>query len=321
MCKRLIALFSCLSLLFLAGGCGKSATEKPYVAVIVKAVDSDFWHNVQRGVEAAATEYNVSVTFEGPENEEDYVTQNAMIARAVTDGAKAIVLSAIDYVRCADAVDDAVRRGVKVITIDSDVDSQLKSQFIGTDNYAAGQAAAKAAVSLFPDTTPVCIGIVNYMTDTDNGKQREDGFRKYVDSVPRARVVAAVTAASRTDSATVAALSLLEQYPQINVLVGFNEWMTLGVGNAIQRHEKESTVCAVGFDANVQSVQLLETGEMDALVVQNPFAIGYLGVQNASMLLRGESLSQEVQNTDVTVVTRENMFDEDIQRILFQFDN
>ena len=80
-------------------------------------------------------------------------------------------------------------------------------------------------------------------------------------------------------------------------------------------------MCAVGFDANVQSVQLLETGEMDALVVQNPFAIGYLGVQNASMLLRGESLSQEVQNTDVTVVTRDNMFDEDIQRILFQFDN
>ena len=194
MCKRLIALFSCLSLLLFAGGCGKSATEKPYIAVIVKAVDSDFWHNVQRGVEAAATEYNVSATFEGPENEEDYVTQNAMIARAVTDGAKAIVLSAIDYVRCADAVDDAVRRGVKVITIDSDVDSQLKSQFIGTDNYAAGQAAARAAVSLFPDTTPVCIGIVNYMTDTDNGKQREDGFRKYVDSVPRARVVAAVTA-------------------------------------------------------------------------------------------------------------------------------
>ena len=84
---------------------------------------------------------------------------------------------------------------MKVITIDSDVDSQLKSQFIGTDNYIAGQAAARAAVSLFPDTTPVCIGIVNYMTDTDNGKQREDGFRKYVDSVPRARVVAAVTAA------------------------------------------------------------------------------------------------------------------------------
>ena len=80
-------------------------------------------------------------------------------------------------------------------------------------------------------------------------------------------------------------------------------------------------MCAVGFDANVQSVQLLETGEMDALVVQNPFAIGYLGVQNAAMLLRGEALSQEVQNTDVTVVTRDNMFDEDIQRILFQFDN
>ena len=318
MCKRLIALFSCLSLLLFAGGCGKSATEKPYIAVIVKAVDSDFWHNVQRGVEAAATEYNVSATFEGPENEEDYVTQNAMIARAVTDGAKAIVLSAIDYVRCADAVDDAVRRGVKVITIDSDVDSQLKSQFIGTDNYAAGQAAARAAVSLFPDTTPVCIGIVNYMTDTDNGKQREDGFRKYVDSVPRARVVAAVTAASRTDSATEAALSLLEQYPQINVLVGFNEWMTLGVGYAMRELGTAAGVYAVGFDSNVVSVGMLETGEMDALIVQNPFAMGYLGVASACDAIAGKTLDKNV-DTATTVVTKSNMYDPDIQRILYRF--
>ncbi len=321
MYKRVLALLSCLSLLLFAGGCGKKATEKPHIAVIVKAVDSDFWQNVQHGVEAAATEYNVSVTFEGPENEEDYITQNAMINRAVADGAQAIVLSAIDYTRCVDAVEDAVRRGVKVVTIDSDVGSDMVSRFIGTDNRAAGEAAARAAISLFSDTTPVCIGIVNYMADTDNGQKREEGFREYVDSVPRARVVAAVTAENHTDNATIAALSLLEKYPQINVLVGFNEWMTLGVGNAIEKRDAADTVCGIGFDTNVQSVELLETGEMDALIVQNPFAIGYLGVQNAACLLRGETLAEKVQNTDVTTVTRDNMFDDNIQRILFRFDN
>ena len=75
-------------------------------------MDSDFWHAVKSGVEAAATEYNVSVTFEGPENEEDFEAQNRMIADAVQNGADVIVLSAIDYDKNAAAVNAAVMRAV-----------------------------------------------------------------------------------------------------------------------------------------------------------------------------------------------------------------
>ena len=83
--KKIISLL--LSLAIALGLCACTKTkEKIYIAVIAKAINSDFWHNVKNGVYSAATEYNVSVTFEGPENEEDYEAQNAMIVNAVNNG-------------------------------------------------------------------------------------------------------------------------------------------------------------------------------------------------------------------------------------------
>ena len=316
--KKMISLILAFSLT--AGLCACAKTDsKKYIAVIAKAVNSDFWHNVNNGVLSAATEYNVSVTFEGPENEEDYDAQNALIETAVKNGADAIVLSAIDYNNSVDAVNAAIREGVKVVTIDSDVNSDAVSLFIGTDNIAAGKEAGKAAVDGFDVDSEIIIGLVNYNADTDNRNQREKGFREYISTVSNARIAASVTAESNEVSATAAAERLLKQNPRINVIVGFNEWMTLGVGNAVKNLGLSKNVRSVGFDSNIISVSMLETGEMDALIVQNPFAIGYLGVEKAAALISGESIPSGEVYTDVTTVTKKNLFDDDIQKILFRF--
>lgn len=318
--SKITAIILCLSLTAALCSCAAGAdNSKKQIVVIAKAVNSDFWHNVKNGVDSAATEYNVSVTFEGPENEEDYSAQNDMIARAAENGADAIVLSAIDYKKSTAAVNNAVRSGVKVITIDSDLDSDMVSLFIGTDNIAAGMEAGRAATAGFSEQADIYIGLVNYTANTDNGRQREQGFREYVSSIPNAQIVASVTAESNAESAEKGAISLLRDYPQINVLVGFNEWMTLGVGNAIKQLSAADKVKGIGFDTNVISVGMIESGEMDALIVQNPFAIGYLGVQKAAELISGENSSEREIYTAVTTVTRDNLFEKDIQKMLFRF--
>lgn len=317
--KKTVSLILAFVMTVCLCACTKPDSKK-YIAVIAKAENSDFWHNVNNGVLSAATEYNVTVTFVGPENEEDYNAQNALIEQAVKDGADAIVLSAIDYNNSVDTVNAAIRKGVKVITIDSDVNSDAVSLFIGTDNIAAGEAAGKAAVDGFADEAEIIIGLVNYNADTDNGNQREKGFREYISMVSNARIAASVTAESNTESATAAAERLLKQNPDINVIVGFNEWMTLGVGNAVKNLGLSKNVRSVGFDTNLTSISMLETGEMDALIVQNPFAMGYLGVEKAAALISGESLESGEIYTDVTTVTKQNLFDDDIQKILFKFE-
>ena len=316
--KKIVSLVLAFSMTVCLCACSKT-DSKEYIAVIAKAVNSDFWHNVNNGVFSAATEYNVTVTFEGPENEENYYAQNSLIENAVKNGADAIVLSAIDYNNSVATVNAAVREGVKAIATDSDVTSDAVSLFIGTDNIAAGNEAGKAAVDGFSADSEIIIGLVNYNANTDNGNQREKGFREYIDTVSNARIAASVTAESNEKSATAAAEKLLKQNPRINVIVGFNEWMTLGVGNAVKNLGLSKKVRSVGFDSNLISVGMLETGEMDALIVQNPFAIGYLGIEKAAALISGESLPSREIYTDVTTVTKENIFDNDIQKILFRF--
>ena len=315
--KKLIAALLLSVLLISLCACGK--TEEIKVAVIVKSVDSDFWQNFKSGVDSAATEYNVSVTFEGPENEEDYAAQNKMISRAAENGADVIVLSAIDRTRNAPTVNAAVRNGVQVITADSALDSSLISLFIGTDNPEAGITAAKALESQFSAGDKIKLGIVGCTEKTENILNRESGLRECFAGLENAEIVAAVSADSNIESAESKTTELLQKYPEINALAGLNEWTTLGVGAAVKKANAAGKIKTVGFDTNIISIGMLETGEMGALIVQNPFAMGYLSIKKAAELKNGEQPGEEAIYTAVTTVKKENMYDPDIQKILFSF--
>lgn len=317
--KKILSALLCLPLLLISSCSGGNNVEKK-VAVIVKALDSDFWHSVKSGVDAAATEYNVNVTFWGPGSEEDYEAQNRLIDNAVRDGADAIVLSAIDYEKNAEAAERAMQAGTRVITIDSDIDSDGVSMFIGTDNVEAGRKAAEAAINSFGDGRQINIGIVNYYKSTENGMQREKGFRDYLKDTENANIAVSVNVSSNTESVSEAVSALLNEHPEINVLVGFNEWMTLGIGYTIKQLDLSDKVYAVGFDRNSVCIGMLETGEIDTLIVQNPFAIGYLGVKNAAKVISGETVFGREFYTESVAVNKENLFDADIQKLVFEFD-
>lgn len=308
----------CLALCLLLAACASYTEKETTIYVITKGTSSDFWKSVHAGVSAAAVENGVTAIFEGPDSEEDYATQNRMIDEAVEAGADAIVFSAIDRYATKKHLEDAVRKGVKLILIDSGADTEMAESFIGTDSYAAGKMVCEAVLDGMGTEKPLKVGLVNYDENTENGSSREEGFRDRAEEAENIEIVASVHVASDTTIAKLAAKSMMREHPDINVIVGFNEWMTLGVGYAMRELGTAAGVYAVGFDSNVVSVGMLETGEMDALIVQNPFAMGYLGVTSACDAIGGRSLDKNV-DTATTVVTKSNMFDPDIQRILYRF--
>lgn len=296
----------------------EAETTKHYVAVIVKSTDSAFWKSVSAGVNAASTEYNLTVTFEGPKNEEDYEAQNALIEKAVKNGAEVIIFSAVDYNANADAINAAAKQGVKIIVIDSDVNSSQVSCHIGTDNYKAGIMAGKAALT--SKESNLKVGIVNFDKKTANGQQREMGLREALGADKRVEILDAINVISTEEDAKKGTLEMLKKHPDINTIATFNEWTSLGVGDAIRELGIGDKTTVVAFDSNVVSVGMLETGEVDALIVQNPFAMGYLGIESAYNLINGIKLPKDKVDTATTLVTRDNMFDDEYQRILFPFD-
>ena len=308
-------LLSCLC------GCGADADlpVRHSVALIVKSNDSEFFLSVFAGARAAATEYNLDLTIDGPETEEDYETQNWMIDRAVEDGAEAIVFSAIGYEENAAAIDAAAGSGVRIVSIDSGVGSEHVSTYIGTDNYAAGRMAARAALERVEG--PLRVGIVNYNEGTANGQERVQGAMDALEESGRAQIAAVTTTLVDAPRAQTDTVALLLDHPEINVLMAFNEPTSVGAARAVQTLDRGEDIFLVGFDSNVVTIDGLQNGCVDALIVQNPYAMGYLGVESAYKLLTGQGGSLEpVVDTSTQIVDRENIFTMDGQKALFAFD-
>ena len=298
---------------------GTTTSTQHSVALVAKSTQTEFWLSVFAGAEAAATEYNVKLTIVGPETEEDYETQNRMVAQAVADGAEALVFSAIDYENNAVAIDDAAGQGVRIVAIDSNVDSSAVSTYIGTDNYAAGQMAARAALERVEGELKV--GIVNYDISSANGQERQRGAADIFQESGRAELVAVINTLAEAGQAQEDTAALLKKHPEINVLLAFNEPTSVGAAEAVENLGLSEQVFLVGFDSNVITIDGLQEGSMDALVVQNPYAMGYLGVESAYKLLSGQSgeLEQTV-DTSTQIVDRENLFSSDSQKALFAFE-
>mgnify|MGYP001077888067 CR=1 FL=1 len=327
-----IAVF--LALLVCLSGCaGTHQSGGSYnIYLIAKSSTTEFWKAVFSGANAAKSEYNVQLTILAPDTEEDFEAQNDYIRQAVADGADAIVFSAISYTENAAAIDEAVAAGVRkiaeaadktgagvrVVVIDSDVDSKGVSVRIGTDNVAAGRMSGEAALKTAQEK--IVVGIVNAYAETQNCREREQGFREVLLGDSRVKGIYAVNVSTDALEARLAAEKLLREHPEINVLIGFNEPLAVGVAQAVDSLGLTGQVHAVSFDSNVNCIELLQTGAVAALVVQNSYAMGYLGVEKAWQVLQGEKFdSTALIDTATTIVTKENMFTMESQKAMFSF--
>ena len=253
-----IAVF--LALLVCLSGCaGTHQSSGSYnIYLIAKSATTEFWKSVFAGANAAKSEYNVQLPILAPDTEEDFEAQNDYIRQAVADGADAIVFSAISYTENAAAIDEAVAAGVRVVVIDSDVDSKGVSVRIGTDNVAAGRMSGEAALKTAQEK--IVVGIVNAYAETQNCREREQGFREVLLGDCRVKGIYAVNVSTDALEARLAAEKLLREHPEINVLIGFNEPLAVGVAQAVDSLGLTGQVHAVSFDSNVNCIELLQTG-------------------------------------------------------------
>ena len=315
-----ILLILVLALSLLLSSCGKNDGSRYQVWMIMKSTDTEFWIAAIAGANAAKAEYDVDLKTMGPETEEEFEVQNEYIRQAAREGVDAIVFSAISYTENAAAIDEAAAAGVKVVVIDSDVDSEKVETRIGTDNVQAGRMTAAAVLDSTPDTLNV--GIVNFDLGSRNGQEREAGLREVLSQESRVENIYTVNVRTDPDAAMAGALQLIEDHPEINALVGLNEPLAVGVARAgewaaASGNPNLSVVC---FDSNPECVDLMRRGYVSALIVQNPYAMGYLGVEQARMLLSGQRIEKkDFLDTGTTIITPENMFSPEGQKILFPF--
>ena len=137
----------------------------------------------------------------------------------------------------------------------------------------------------------------------------------------RSEIVSVINTLAEAGHAREDTISLLKAHPEINVLLAFNEPTSVGAAQAVEELGLSEAVFLVGFDSNVATVEGLQTGSVDALIVQNPYAMGYLGVESAYQLLSGQGAGLEpTVDTATQIVNRGNLFSLDSQKALFAFE-
>jgi ribose transport system substrate-binding protein len=288
------------------------------IAVVIKSTEPsmEFWQVLSDGVRTAAKEFEVRADIVGPGTESDVNGEIAILEKLIRDKPDAIVMAASDYNRLVPVARQIASAGIKLVTIDSGINSELPQSFIATDNAEAGKKAAQAMVEYAG--TDAKVAIISFVQGTATQIDREQGVRSYLQAYPGIRILGTYYSDGMEEKAFETTKTLLTGNRDLKAIVGLNETSTVGAGRAIRQLGLTGKVQLIGFDSSIDEIKLLEEGIMQATVVQKPFNMGYLGVKTAVQELRGERVPKRI-NTGSVVITKANMYAEQNQKLLFPF--
>lgn len=284
---------------------------------IPKVVDgtNDFWKALILGAKMAAKEYNADIEIKAPAEENDVEGQNQLLKESIKEKPDAILFSPSSFTESDELLKEAKEKKIKISFIDSYVDEPLQDLTVATDNLEAGELLGKFAASLLGPEDQ--IAIVSHVKGVSTAVEREEGFRKGLGDLAD-NIVEVVYCNSRYELSRQLTIELMEKYPDLKMIAGMNEYSSVGAARAVKASGAKDRVAVVGVDSSQEAVQLMENGVFKGLVVQKAFKMGYLGVKETVCMLRGKSYQKDV-NSGCQLVTPENMYSSEIEKLLFPF--
>ena len=304
-----------------AGQPGAGAKKKLTIAVIPKGTTHEFWKSIHAGSNKAASELSaqgtqVELIWKGPLREDDREQQIQVVEGFVSQGVDGIVLAPLDNHALARPVEEAKRAGVPTVIIDSGLESEQITSFVATDNLKGGSLAADRMGELLNGKGKVLL--LRYMEGSASTQDREAGFiQRLKEKYPGIELVSSDQYAGATrDTAKRASENILNRFAeQVQGIFTPNESSTAGMLLALQDINKAGKITFVGFDASDAFITAMKTKQLQGIVVQNPFNMGYLGVRTMVDALQGKKAGPRI-DTGVTMVTLDNMNSPDIQTLL-----
>ncbi len=290
--------------------------EKLYIPVISKGFQHQFWQAVKSGAEQAAVDYDVEMTFEGPETEAMVDKQVEMFQTALGKNPAAICLAAVDSKAFEPLLEEAKEAGIPVIGFDSGVDSDIPVTTAATDNVAAAALAADMMAELIGGEGEVAV--IAHDQTSRTGIDRVDGFVNQMESeYPNITVVDVQYGAGDQLKSTDLAKAIIQAHPDIQGFFGANEGSIIGVLNAVSELDMEGDLVVIGYDSGIQQMDAIRAGTETGAITQNPVGIGYKCVEAAVKAYNGEELPPMI-DTGFMWYDAANIDDEDIQAVLYE---
>jgi ribose transport system substrate-binding protein len=305
----------------LLAGCSRSDEAPAYrIAVVPKGTSHMFWKSVHAGALTARNDLAregiaVDIRWKGPIREDDRSQQVGVVETFIGQGVDGIILAPLDRKALLAPIAMARQAGIPAVIFDSALDDAEVVSFVATDNFRGGELAGHHLAEQLGGSGRVIV--LRYQVGSASTEDREAGCLAALAQYPEIEVISSNQYAGATrDSAFTAAQNLVSRRSgQFDGVFASNESATNGMLLALRELGLAGSVAFVGFDGGQQNLAALESGDIDALVIQDPFRMGYDSVTTLVAHLRGETVP-EVIDTGVTVVTADQLGDPEIQRLL-----
>jgi ribose transport system substrate-binding protein len=286
-----------------------AADAKPTIPIIVKDTTSNYWQIVLAGARKAGKDLNVTVPELGAQSESDINGQISILENAVSGKPAAIVISPTQFKALGKPIDEAAKQ-VIIIGIDSAADSKAFKSFLTTDNVQGGRIAADGladAIKAKYGKAEGDVALITSIAGVGSLDQRAKGFKEQLAAkYPGLKLVADKVADGMATTGLNIMTDLITANPNLRGVFASNLIMAQGAGQAIAENKVADKIKLVGFDSDDKLIKLLTDGNISALVVQDPFRMGYDGVKTALAASKGEKVEENV-DTGANLITKENM--------------
>jgi len=313
--KLTLFLALCLLTIFTATACNRGAGNgKKTIAVIPKGVSHHFWQSVKAGADSAGKEFNVEIVWKGAAQETDISGQINIVEDMINRRVDGIVLAPSHGDSLVPMVERAQNQNIPVTIFDSGISTEKYLSYVSTDNRHGGEVAAERMGEKLGGKGKVAIlGVKKGSVSTD---EREQGFESVIkQKFPNIQIVQWLYGEANATKSLSVAEDILTAHPDLNGLFASNESSIVGAVRAVRQRNLGGKVLLVGFDSSPDLVQNVREGAIDSLVLQNPFKMGYEGVQTVVDKLNGKTPERRI-DTGVKLLTKENLDTPEMQQLL-----
>ena len=299
--------------LLLLSACQTS--KKRRIAVVPKGTSHVFWLTVRAGAEAAGQKYGVDVIWNGPPLETEYDRQMQIVDSMIAQHVDGLAVAAAERKALNRSLDRAAEIGIPVTVFDSGVDSTNYMTFLATDNYEAGRMGARELARLVGGKGSVAM--LMHAPGSASTMDRERGFDDVMKTeFPKIQVVARQFGMSDRSKAMGAAENILTAHPDLNGIFASSEPSSIGVALALKSRGLSGKVKFVSFDSSDTLIEDLKGGTIDAMVVQDPFKMGFEAVKTLVDKLNGATPPKRM-DLPARVVHRAELDQPDVHALLY----
>jgi ribose transport system substrate-binding protein len=296
---------------------GAAPGGAPYISIVSKGFQHQFWQAVKKGAEDEATKEGASVNFMGPDTESNVDQQLNMLQTELAKKPAALCFAALDSKAATPLLQQFQSQKIPVIAFDSGVDSDIPLTTVATDNVAAAALAADKMAAAIGNSGKV--GVIIHDQTSRTGIDRSNGFvNQMKEKYPNIEIIGPQYGGGDQAKSADLAKAMLQANPDMKGFFGGNEGSIIGVLNAVDELHLNGKLTVIGYDSGQKQIDSIKSGTELGAVQQNPIGIGAKCVEYAMKAIKGETGFDKVVDTGFIWADKSNIDSAEVQAVLYK---